>query len=116
MEEYLNRVKTLADNLRGKNIELPRQVIIAWILNRLPPDYESFIQNITQGLRNDSKAYSVGTLFSSLIDKARGREGTIGGQYTDLMVLRHKKAYKNRPYNSRYCEHCRSTRHNTNKC
>jgi hypothetical protein len=116
IEEYLNRVKTLAGNLKGKNIELPRQVIIAWILNRLPPDYESFIQNIAQGLRNNSKAYSVDTLFSSLIDEARGREGTIGGYYTDLMVLRHKKAYKNRPYNSRYCEHCRSTRHNTNKC
>ena len=35
MEEYLNRVKTIVDNLRGKGIDLPRQVTITWVLNRL---------------------------------------------------------------------------------
>ena len=29
MEEYLNKVKYLSDQLKAKNIELPRQVIIA---------------------------------------------------------------------------------------
>jgi hypothetical protein len=29
IEEYLNRVKTLVDNLKGKGIDLPNQVVIA---------------------------------------------------------------------------------------
>jgi hypothetical protein len=47
MEEYLNRVKTLVDDLKGKGIELPNQVVIAWVLNSLNEDYDRFIQNIT---------------------------------------------------------------------
>src|SRR3569623_666906 len=33
MENYLNKVKYLADDLKSKDIMLPNQVIIAWILN-----------------------------------------------------------------------------------
>src|SRR5205823_4150094 len=41
MEDYLNRIKYLADELKSKNIELPNQVIIAWVLNNLSNAYES---------------------------------------------------------------------------
>ena len=46
MEEYLNRVKTLVDDLKGKGIKLPNQVIIAQVLNSLNDNYNRFIQNI----------------------------------------------------------------------
>ena len=39
MEEYLNKVKTLVNNLKGKEIILPNQVIIAWVLNSLSSEY-----------------------------------------------------------------------------
>lgn len=103
MEEYLNKVKSLVDDLKGKGIELPNQVIIAWVLNSLNDDYDGFIQNITQSLRNDPKSYTVETLFSSLIDEARGREAYMdkGSHYTNIMMLKHNKhykSYKNRPF------------------
>ena len=113
MEEYLNKVKSLVDDLTGKDIILPNQVIIAWVLNSLNEDYEGFIQNITQSLRRDPKAYTVETLFTSLINEARGRENN---KHTNLMFLKHKSAYKRKPYKGAYCEHCRSTSHMTNKC
>jgi len=31
MEEYLNKVKQLTDQLKAKGIELPSQVIVAWV-------------------------------------------------------------------------------------
>jgi hypothetical protein len=70
MEEYLNKVKALVDDLKGKDIILPNQVIIAWVLNSLGNEYEGFISNITQALTNDPKAYTIESLFSSLADEA----------------------------------------------
>ena len=40
MEEYLNKVKQLTDQLKAKRIELPSQVIVAWVLNNLTSPYE----------------------------------------------------------------------------
>ena len=47
MEEYLNKVKYLVNDLNTKQIELPKQVIIAWVLNSLDDKYTGFISNIT---------------------------------------------------------------------
>ena len=47
MEEYLNKVKQLSDQLKAKNLELPKQVIIAWILNNLTDNYDRLVFNIT---------------------------------------------------------------------
>lgn len=82
MEEYLNKVKALVDDLKGKEILLPNQVIIAWVLNSLNDDYEGFISNITQSLRKDPKAYTIESLFASLIDEARGREDSRSKPHT----------------------------------
>ncbi|GAA5016747.1 hypothetical protein GCM10025794_04810 [Massilia kyonggiensis] len=40
------------------------------MLNSLGNKYKGFISNITQALRNDPKAYTIKSLFSSLADEA----------------------------------------------
>ena len=47
MEEYLNKVKQLSDQLKAKNLESPKQVIIAWVLNNLTDNYDRLVFNIT---------------------------------------------------------------------
>src|SRR6202044_3242997 len=74
MEEYLNKVKQLTDQLKAKQLELPKQVIIAWVLNSLTDEYEGFVSNITQSLRNDSEIFTLETLFSNLLDESK-RQG-----------------------------------------
>ena len=114
MENYLNKVKSLVDDLRSKDIILPTQVITAWVLNSLNEDYDGFIQNITQSLRLDPNAYSIESLFSSLIDEARGRDNN-GNNTGKLLVLK-RNAYKKKPYSGNYCQHCKNTTHMTMNC
>lgn len=111
MEEYLNRVKSLVDDLKGKDIVLPNQVVIAWVLNSLGAEYEGFISNIIQSLRKDPKSYTIETLFSSLIDEARGREAN--GQR--LLATNKAKAYKKANKGS-FCQHCKLPSHQTSSC
>ena len=47
MEEYLNKVKQLTDQLKAKGIELPSQVIVAWVLNNLTSPYKGFVIIVT---------------------------------------------------------------------
>jgi hypothetical protein len=51
MEEYLNKVKQLTDQLKAKSIEMPSQVIVAWVLNNLTSPYEGFVTMVTQSYR-----------------------------------------------------------------
>jgi gag-polypeptide of LTR copia-type len=74
MEEYLNKVKQLSDQLKAKQLELPKQVIIAWVLNSLTDEYEGFVSNITQSLRNDSEIFTLETLFSNLLDESKRQD------------------------------------------
>ena len=74
MEEYLNKVKQLLDQLTAKKLALPKQVVIAWVLNSLTDNYDGFISNITQSLRSDSEAYTLETLFSYLLDESKRLE------------------------------------------
>jgi len=46
MEEYLNKVKQLSDQLKAKNFELLKQVIIAWVFNNLIDNYDGLVFNI----------------------------------------------------------------------
>ena len=46
IEEYLNKVKQLTDQLKAKGIELPNQVIVAWVLNNLTSLYKGFVTMI----------------------------------------------------------------------
>ncbi len=96
MEEYLNKVKQLSDQLKAKKLELPRQVIIAWVLNNLTDSYDGFVANITQSLRNDSEAYSIEMLFSNLLDESKRQESRDSNAPQALHVRSYKgkKPYK----------------------
>jgi gag-polypeptide of LTR copia-type len=71
IEEYLNKVKELIEELNSRDINIPEIVMIAWILNNLDDSYNGYITTITQALRNNPDAYTLETLFSSLINKAK---------------------------------------------
>ena len=71
MEEYLNKVKQLTDQLKAKGIELPSQVIVAWVLNNLTSPYKGFVTMVTQSYRTNSSAINLENLFSNLIDESR---------------------------------------------
>ena len=117
MEEYLNHIKNLVDDLKGKDIILPNQVVIAWVLNSLSSEYNGFISNITQALRNDPKSYTIETLFSSLLDEARGKESNSNSN--KLLAITNKgkgKSYKNLPKKGKYCGYCKLTSHSTDNC
>lgn len=120
MEEYLFKVKALVDDLKSKDITLPKQVVMAWVLNSLSQEYEGFISNITQALRNDPNAYNSETLFSSLIDESRGKEkGSQKLLFTSNKAKNgsksNSKAYK-KLSNSKFCSYCKLSSHETEKC
>ena len=71
MEEYLNKIKQLSDQLKAKNLELPKQVIIAWVLNNLTDNYDGLVSNITQSLRTNIESYSIESLFSNLLNELK---------------------------------------------
>ena len=71
MEEYLNKVKQLTDQLKAKGIELPNQVIVAWVLNNLTSPYKRFVTIITQSYRTNSSTINLENLFFNLMDKFR---------------------------------------------
>ena len=49
IKEYLNKVKQLSDQLKAKKLELPKQVIIAWVLNNLTESYDGFVAMVCRG-------------------------------------------------------------------
>ena len=71
MEEYLNKVKQLTDQLKAKGIELPNQVIVAWVLNNLTSPYKGFVTIVTQSYRTNSSDINLENLFSNLLDESR---------------------------------------------
>ncbi|RKF62124.1 hypothetical protein OnM2_035107 [Erysiphe neolycopersici] len=69
MEEYLNRVKQLSDDLKAKDMELPRQILFAWVLNNLTPAYRPLVSNITQSLGINKEAFTIESLFAILLSR-----------------------------------------------
>lgn len=65
IESYTNTIRRLYDQLKAKGVELPKQVIIAWTLNNLTEEYDSFVTSITQNLRSNEDAFSIETLLST---------------------------------------------------
>jgi hypothetical protein len=121
MEEYLNKVKQLLDQLKAKNLELPKQVIIAWILNNLSNEYEGFVGNITQSLRNNSESYNLETLFSNLLDESKrqaNKDTTTGSilytKGTSPTRYKGKKPYK--VTKGQYCKYCKLPSHSASNC
>jgi hypothetical protein len=57
--------------LNAKGIELPKQVIVAWVLNNLTNPYEGFVTMVTQSYRTNSSTIDLENLFSNLMDESR---------------------------------------------
>jgi len=116
MEEYINKVKQLSDQLKAKNLELPKQVIIAWVLNSLTDNYEGFVSNITQSLRNNSENITLENLFSNLLDESKRQDNK---DYTNNPQILFTKYKGKKPYKitkGKYCGHCKLGSHNYNDC
>ena len=96
IEEYLNKVKQLTDQLKAKGIELPNQVIVAWVLNNLTSPYEGFVTMITQSYRTNSTTINLENLFSNLLDESRRQ---VSKDQEIALVTRFRQSSNNtRPY------------------
>ena len=71
MEEYLNKVRQLTDQSKAKGMEMPSQVVVAWVLNNLTSPYEGFVTMVTQSYRTNSSTINLENLFSNLMDESR---------------------------------------------
>ena len=123
MEEYLNKVKQLSDQLKAKNLELPKQVIIAWVLNNLTDNYDGLVSNITQSLRTNIDSYTLETLFSNLLDESKRQESNEANTDQALIIggYKGKKPYKitksgSSGANKKYCINCKQHSHITSNC
>ena len=110
IEEYLNRIKEIYNDLESRDIKIPEIVVIAWILNSLDESFSSYITNITQALRNDSEAYNLESLTSSLIDEAK-RTQDINPQ---AFLIKKKQWKKERIVKK--CSHCKLKGHLEKDC
>jgi hypothetical protein len=120
MEEYLNKVKQLSDQLKAKQLELPKQVIIAWVLNSLTDEYEGFVSNITQSLRNDSEIFTLETLFSNLLDESKRQDNKDSNNQALFTYNKDNRKYKGKkPYKitkGKYCKYCKLPSHDAKDC
>lgn len=116
MEEYLNKVKQLTDQLKAKGIELPNQVIIAWVLNNLTSPYEGFVTMVTQSYRTNSSTINLENLFSNLLDESR-RQVSKDQEIALVTGSRRPRTNQtNRIHKNKYCKKCRTTTHSTKDC
>ena len=67
----MNKVKRLTEELKTRNLKLPSQITINWILSNLREEFEGFVSNITQSFRKDAKAYDFDTLTSVILNEAK---------------------------------------------
>ena len=118
MEEYLNKVKQLTDQLKAKGIELPNQVIVAWVLNNLTSPYEGFVTMVTQSYRTNSSTINLENLFLNLMDESRRQVS----KDKDIALVTRSQRPRNRPnqtngiQKNKYCRKCRTTTHFTKDC
>jgi hypothetical protein len=116
VEEYLNKVKQLSDQLKSKKLELPKQVIIAWVLNSLTDNYEGFVSNLTQTLRsNTTQEYSLESLFSNLLDESKSQE-TKDFNTPRVLFAKYKGKKPYKITKGKYCKHCKLPLHDAKDC
>lgn len=130
IELYLNKIKRLYNSLKERNIEFPRQVIIAILLYNLTEEYEGFISSTIYNLRSisDFSDYKLESLFSSLIDESKR---LVEKESTTVLYLKNKKPYYNnnrvnkKPYKGKkpwkiqkglYCKYCKLVGHEADSC
>ena len=115
MEEYLNKVKQLTDQLKAKGIELPGQVIIAWVLNNITSPYKGFVIMVTQLYRTNSSTINLENLFSNLMDESR-RQVSKDQEIALVTGRRPRPNQTNRIHKNKYCKKCKTTTHHTKDC
>ena len=71
MEEFINKIKQLNDELTSRELALPRQVVMSWVLENLTSEYGFIVTGITQSLRVNPNSYDLDMLFSSLVDESK---------------------------------------------
>ena len=71
LESYLNEVKRITEELKARELELPLQIVISWILSSLGDEFEGFVSNITQSFRQDANTYDFDTLTSTILNEAK---------------------------------------------
>ena len=120
MEEYLNKVKQLTDQLNAKGIELPKQVIVAWVLNNLTNPYEGFVTMVTQSYRTNSSTIDLENLFSNLMDESRRQ---VSKDKDIALITRFWRSgnnirpnQANRIQKNKYCKKCKTTTHFIKDC
>jgi hypothetical protein len=120
MEDFLNTIKRLTDELKAKKLQLPDQVVLAWVLNNLTADYDAFTAIITQSLRTDSSTIKLENLFASLIDESRRQRSKDTGSTALFTHGSKKRKFQNSKSNNkrpRYtCTHCQKTGHSHERC
>ena len=79
---------------------MPKQVIIAWVLNNLTDNYDRLVSNITQSLRTNIESYSIESLFSNLLNESKRQESIEANNKNQaLYTLSNKGRYKGKkPY------------------
>jgi hypothetical protein len=116
MEEYLNKVKQLSDQLKAKQLELPKQVIIAWVLNSLTDNYEGFVSNVTQSLRNNAESFTIETLFSNLLDESKRQDNKDYNNNTQILHTQYKGKKPYKITKGKYCKNCKLPSHDIKDC
>jgi hypothetical protein len=116
MEEYLNKVKQLSDQLKSKQLELPKQVVIAWVLNSLTDNYEGFVSNVTQSLRNNAESFTIETLFSNLLDESKRQDNKDYNSNTQILFAKYKGKKPYKIVKGKYCKHCKLASHDIKDC
>jgi hypothetical protein len=120
MEKYITVAQKLYNELMGRDIKLPDKIVIAWILNSLNSDYEGFKQNVSQTLRSNEKAYTIQSLFTSLLDEAKGQQykqqvnNVNTGRNNYNQSNRNKKLWKKNK--GEFCSYCKLPNHAEKDC
>jgi hypothetical protein len=103
--------------LKAKGIELPSQVIVAWVLNNLTSPYEGFVTMVTQSYRTNSSTINLENLFSNLLDESRRQ---VSKDQEIALVTGSRRQPRtnqtNRIHKNKYCKKCRTTTHSTKDC
>ena len=120
LESYLNEIKRLMEELKSRNLGLPAQIVISWILSNLDDEFEGFVSNITQSLRKDPQAYTFDTLTSATLDEAKRHKhknhvnAAIGGRPKKGFKALNKGRVTKKPWKKekgQICKICSKTSH-----
>ena len=99
--------------MKAKGIELPNQVIVAWVLNNLTSPYEGFVTIVTQSYKTNSSTINLENLFSNLLDKSKRQ---VSKDKDIALVARSRRPgnttrpnQANRIYKNKFCKKCKTT-------